>query len=185
MRKCYIVAAALVVAVLGGTSSRLRAQVKPTVSLGFGFQSGRQLVRDVQHFPLGPRVGLGLQGPIGGGFDWGVAADAGYYVQDATNRNGFTLPDPAGTDPDRALILGTAALRIETPRVVTTSLFVAAGEAFAITTPRPGDRASPMIEIGLHPKFDARASVRVGVQYFVNRVGETRVQIPISFDIVL
>jgi len=170
---------------LGGVGTRLAAQTKPAVSLGFAYQSGRQLVREVQHFPLGPHIGVGLQGPIGAGFDWGVMADVAYYVQDATNQNGFSLPNPAGRDPDRNLMLATLAIRAETPAVATTSLFVAVGQAVAVSTPRPGDRSSPLIEFGLHPKFDTRASVRLGVQYFLNRVGETRVQIPISFDIVL
>lgn len=181
----FVTACAFGAVLSGGASTAASAQTKPTVSVGFAYQSGGHLVRDVQHFPLGPNVGLGLHGPLANGFDWGVGVEAAYYVQDATNRNGFSTPDPAGTDPDRGLLLGTAALRIETPRVAATSLFVGAGEAFAISSPRPGDRSSPMVEVGVHPKFDTRASVRFGVQYFVNRVGETRVQVPIRFDIVL
>lgn len=181
----FVTACTLGVALAISASTLAFGQTKPTVSFGFGYQSGGHLVRDVQHFPLGPNLGVGLHGALGNGYDWGVGVDAAYYVQDATNRNGFSTPDPAGTDPDRGLLLGTAALRVEMPRIAATSLFVGAGEAFAISTPRPGDRASPMVEVGLHPKFDARASVRLGVQYFLNRVGETRVQVPIRFDIVL
>ncbi len=168
-----------------GTQTSQPTGTKAAASLGFAFQSGRALVRGVQHFPLGPRLGLGLQGSIARGFDWGVATDLSYYVQDATNRNGFTIPGPDGTDADRSLLLGTVAARVETPRVASISAFAAAGEAFAVVTPRPGDRTSPMVEIGIHPKFDTRASVRMGLQYFLNRIGETRFQLPISFDIVL
>jgi hypothetical protein len=180
-------AALLAVITLLGASPRLGAQAKTrtSVSLGFAFQSGRKLVRGVQHFPLGPRLGLDVQGPMPNGFEWAVAADAAYYVQDATNRNGFVPQGPDGIDPDGSLTLGTASVRLESPRAMATSLFVAGGEAFAVTTPRPGDRASPLVEVGLHAKFDARASVRAGYQYFLNRIGETRFQIPISFDIVL
>jgi hypothetical protein len=62
---------------------------------------------------------------------------------------------------------------------------VSAGEAFAVATPRQGDRAVPVLAIGFHPETVGRVTLRAGFQYFLKKLGETRRQIPIGFDIAL
>jgi hypothetical protein len=149
--------------------------------VGLAGQNDRQLFEKLRISPIGLNIGFIVQ-PLFGRRNISLAEQLSFYPVIFYERADPLL---GGGDPPRSnpLIINTLMLRLGTdePEAENRNVFFAgAGIGFAFTTPREGDKVSPMFGVGMRRWFPRQLGFEISLQCAVLQIGRTACQLPIS-----
>lgn len=174
---------ALAVATLLACAAPAGAQIGNTMEgeaiLGLAGQNDVRQVERLRLSPVGLNIGFIVQ-PLFGRRSLSLVEQVSFYPVVFYERSSFFDPGAPRTNP---LILNTVWFRIATNEPEEENKFVyfaGGGASFAISTPRGGDKISPMLGVGVRRWFPRQLGLELSLQCTVLQVGRTVCQLPFT-----
>jgi hypothetical protein len=146
--------------------------------VGVAGQTDNQKFERVKISMVGLNIGFIVQ-PLFNRRNVSLAEQLSFFPVIYYEQNNFSGPRPS-TKP---LIINTLWLRVGTdePEAEGRNVFFAGfGAALAITTPRTGDKVTPMIGVGMRRWSARQLGFEISVQCGLRQLGRTTCQLPVT-----
>ena len=178
MRAALLVAALVLTAPL---EAQLPTGMEGEAIVGLAGQNDNQKFDKLQISPVGLNIGFIVQ-PLFGRRNVSLAEQVSFFPVIYYERDNPFDPSsgPPRTNP---LIINSLWLRVATdePEAEDRNVFFAGfGLGLAVTTPRDGDKVSPMIGVGMRRWFPRQLGFELSLQCAVLQLGRTVCQMPIT-----
>ena len=182
MRSRLTLALALTLTLALPLGAQLPTGMEGEAVVGIAGQNDRQLFEKLRISPVGLNIGFIVQ-PLFGRRNISLAEQVSffpviYYERDDPRIGGSG--DPPRSNP---LIINTLWFRFGTgePEAEDRNVYFAGfGLGLAVTTPRDGDKVSPMIGIGMRRWFPRQLGFEISLQCGVLQLGRTACQLPVT-----
>jgi hypothetical protein len=176
------VAVLLLAGVAGASSAQVRNTQEGEAIVGLVGQDDLGKLNGVKILPVGINIGFIVQ-PAFGMRNLSVVEQISFFPLSHYDRQRNPLlppPPPGRTNP---FILNTTFLRLATSEPEAPGgnvYFAGVGFGFALTTPRDGTKATPMLSVGMRRWFQRQMGLEVSIQCGTARVGRTMCFLPVT-----
>ena len=163
-------------------NAQLSTGMEGEAIVGLAGQNDRQLFEKLRISPVGLNIGFIVQ-PLFGRRNISLAEQVSFFPVIFYERLTPAIGGQGDAPRTNPLIINTLWLRVATsePEAENRNVFFAGGGfGLAVTTPRDGDKITPMIGVGMRRWFPRQLGFEISLQCGLMQLGRTACQLPIT-----